>query len=215
MSRYRDYKQFVQGEFYHVYNRGNGKMTIFSDNEDFSFFIRRLKEGLFPSLSLSKRNQPVLLPENAFDLICYCLMPNHFHLAIRQNSDVTISKLMSKVCTSYSKYFNKKYERVGSIFQDQFKAVHVETNEQLLWLSVYIHKNPLVSNIVERLDSYEYSSYLDYIGKRNEVLCKKTIVTDQLGEGSDYLSLIASNAEGALLHEDLFTDKAEKISVSR
>jgi putative transposase len=198
--RNRDYKQFAAGEYYHVYNRGTGKMVIFHDDEDHRFFILRLREALFPALATRKRNPPMHLPEGSFDLVCYCLMPNHFHLLIRQNLDVSISKLMEKICTSYSKYFNRKYGRVGSLFQDQFKAVRIETNEQLLWLSVYIHNNPLVANLTQDIYSYPYSSFLDYVNIRADFLCKKNIITNQIGTTYSYIKRTTEllSAEGAL-----------------
>lgn len=114
----RDYKQFGAGEYYHVYNRGNGKQNIFLDNDDFSFFLWRLRQNLFPSAEDGGRR--VQLPADSFSLISYCLMPNHFHFLIKQNSDIPTSKLLLKICTSYSIYFNKKYNRFGHVFQDQF-----------------------------------------------------------------------------------------------
>ena len=117
-------------------------------------------------------------------------MPNHFHILIRQNTDLSLTKIISKICTSYSKYFNKKYDRVGALFQDQFKSEHVAKNEYLLWLSAYIHLNPIklidkdwkekgIRNRKKALDYlayYQYSSYLDYIGKdriQNKILNRK------------------------------------------
>ena len=145
----RDYKKFAPGSYYHVFNRGNGKQNIFRNEEDYWFFLSRLEENLFPSRTTpspedglqgknKKSNTPYerkVLPDESFDLLCYCLMPNHYHFLIRQNADVSIAKLISKVCTGYSKYFNKKYGRVGHLFQDKFKAVLVEDNDYLRWLS--------------------------------------------------------------------------------
>jgi REP element-mobilizing transposase RayT len=159
-------------------------MDIFRDEEDFKVFLFRLKENLFPEL-IKKKDFPKsayrrkTLPFNSFDLIAYCLMPNHFHLLIKQNSDVSISVLMLKLCSGFSKYFNKKYDRVGSLFQDQFKAVLINKNEQLLWTSLYIHENPLKAEIVNDLSKYKWSSYLDYIGLQNNNICKKEIILEQ------------------------------------
>ena len=104
-------------------------------------------------------------PIGAFSLLSYCLMPNHFHFLIRQNSDTSIATLMLNLWTGYSKYFNKKYERVGSFFQDQFKAVHVDNDNYLKWLSAYIHQNPTVAGLVETPTLYPYSSYKEYLGE--------------------------------------------------
>ncbi|MFH0804077.1 MAG: transposase [Candidatus Zambryskibacteria bacterium] len=189
--RNRDYKEFAPDSYYHVFNRGNAKMDIFLDQEDYKFFLWRLKENLFPSKAEKNRRAPSanlpkeryvrkLLPPNSFSLVCYCLMPNHFHLLIRQNSKIKISELMLRVCGSYAKYFNKKYDRVGSLFQDQFKATLINKNNYLLWLSTYIHKNPQKGGLVNKLEDWKWSSYLDYIDQSREDFCDKKIILDQL-----------------------------------
>src|SRR3989344_4787987 len=182
----RDYKNFAKGEMYHVYNRGVGKMNLFEDSDDFKVFLNRLKENLFPEtaklaqdnkFSISTRYKKIykrkLLPPNSFDLICYCLMPNHFHLLIQQLTDLSVNKLISKVCTGFSIYYNKKHNRVGSVFQDAFKAVLIENNEQLLWTSLYIHENPQKSGLVEKPEDYEWSSFLDYTDLNKNTLCNR------------------------------------------
>jgi len=189
---HRDYKEFAKDEVYHVYNRGVGKMKIFKDDEDYKVFLFRLKENLFPELidnkNLRKSNyRRKVLPPGSFDLITYCLMPNHFHFLIKQNADLPISILILKLCGGFSKYFNKKYERVGSLFQDQFKSVLIESNEQLLWTSLYIHENPLKGSLVENLQDYEWSSYLDYADIKNDLLCKKELILEQFHSSQSYL----------------------------
>jgi REP element-mobilizing transposase RayT len=199
----RDYKQFAEGEYYHIFNRGVGKMDIFLDEQDFLFFLKRLKENIHPErMPLSGsgfRGAPSpgsyvreLLPENSFELICYCLMPNHFHLVIKQLSSISISKLIAKVCTSYSMYFNKKYNRVGTLYQDQFKAVHVADDEYLLWLSVYIHQNPHVAGLVKNLKDWKWGSYPDYIGARQGSLCKKDVVLERFKTSREYADFVDS-----------------------
>ena len=176
----------LRGEIYHVYNRGVNKADIFKAQKDYEVFLSRLKENLFPEFVdkkklswLEKRRK--LLPPNSFDLICYCLMPNHFHLLIQQKTDLPITKLISKICTSYAICFNKKHGRVGAVFQDQFKAVLVENNEQLLWTSYYIHKNPTEADIVINLKDYKWGSYSEYFDKENSFkLCKKILLLSSL-----------------------------------
>src|SRR5579872_5831116 len=115
----RDYKQLAIGECYHIYNRGNGKMEIFRDKQDYINFLRRLKHILnievprtvidFDRTKLSLARM-IPLPKDSFSIFCYCLMPNHFHIIIQQNSEISISKLVTKLCTSYSIFYNKKYK---------------------------------------------------------------------------------------------------------
>ncbi|MEK7668967.1 MAG: transposase [Patescibacteria group bacterium] len=201
--RNRDYKIFAPDSYYHVFNRGNAKMKIFLDQEDYRFFLWRLKENLFPEQVEKNRRAPSanlpkeryvrkLLPPNSFSLICYCLMPNHFHLLIRQNSKIKISELMLRVCGSYAKYFNKKYDRVGSLFQDQFKATLVNKNNYLLWLSAYIHENPRKGKLVDELGDWEWSSYLDYTSQKQGGFCEKEIILDQLNSNG-YKAFVNQN----------------------
>src|SRR3989338_5281062 len=103
-------------------------------------------------------------------------MPNHFHLLLRQNLDIPTSKLLLRVCTGYSKYFNKKYEKVGHVFQDQFKQITVGDNDYLRWLSCYIHQNPKVAGMVKKLGHYRWSSFREFIGKDFSGICEKDII---------------------------------------
>jgi REP element-mobilizing transposase RayT len=162
MRNNRDYKNLLKDHYYHVYNRGNEKACIFKDREDFLVFLFFMNESIHPEMIECKtavqRYRRTILPQNSFTLNAYCLMPNHYHLLIRQNSDIPISKLITKICTSYSKYFNKKYGRVGRVFQDIYKSVAVESDSQLYWLVEYIHQNPVRAGLVKTDFEYEWSS---------------------------------------------------------
>ncbi len=188
----RDYKRFSKDGIYHVFNRGVGKMKIFLDDQDCAVFLSRLRENLFPKeinrkeLSRLERRRKAL-PPNSFSLVSYCLMPNHFHLVIQQATDLPITILMSKVCTSYSMYFNKKYKRVGGLFQDQFKAVLVENNPQLLWVSFYVHKNPLEAHIVKEIEEYKWSSYPEYSSRGEQSLCKRELLLEQFDSPESFV----------------------------
>ncbi len=210
---YRDYKKFAPKEIYHLYNRGVGKMDIFKDSQDLFVFLLRLKENIFPELIdqsklswLEKRRK--LLPSHSFDLISYCLMPNHFHLLIQQKTDLSITKLISKICTSYAIYFNKKYNRVGAMFQDQFKAVLIKNNEQLLWTSFYIHKNPLEAKLVKSLNNYKWSSYSEYCNfKEDNGLCNKNIIFEQFNSPKSYLKYFKDKENNRISSfKDLYFD---------
>jgi len=195
--RYRDYKEHGKDCFYHIYNRGNTKSEIFIDDEDYSFFLHKLRQNLFPSQFINKnillRSQP--LPDNAFSLISYCLMPNHFHLLLKQNSEISPSRLMLKLCTSYSMYFNKKYDRVGHLFQDQFKQVLVNQDNHFKWLIAYIHQNPKIGRLVNDLEKYKWSSYSDYIKTNESLLCDQSIVQESFKSGDDFKRFVESAYE--------------------
>lgn len=176
--RNRDYKIFRQDCYYHVYNRGNNRETIFHDSTDYEQFLKRLKMVLGLSTTplelygdKQKRNLSIRpLETGVFSILSYCLMPNHFHMLIRQNKSIGIDRLITKLCTSYAAYYNRKREHIGHIFQDAFKAKLVENDEYLTYLSAYIHNNP--ANILE----YPYSSFLDYIGLRRGIICDKSTI---------------------------------------
>jgi putative transposase len=193
----RDYKQFAEGEYYHLYNRGNGKMDIFRDVEDYDFLLARLAEYIQPTMVPIAKSRRRSFSKDAFSLVAYCLMPNHFHFLVRQNTDESLATLMLNLWTGYSKYFNKKYHRVGSIFQDQYKAVHVDNDSYLKWLSVYIHLNPVTAQLVARPEQYQHSSYGEYLGDNNGAhcmrLCEPAIVLDQFQSASAYSQFLSES----------------------
>lgn len=198
----RDYKIFAEGEIFHIYNRGVGKMDIFESPDDYSFFLYRMKENLSPELVSKERRAPSpggyvrkLLPSGSFTLLAYCLMPNHFHLVIRQNTTLPISTFMLKLCGGYSKNFNATRDRVGSVFQDQFKSVLVDSDEYLRWISAYVHSNPKVAGLVTDLKDYPWSSYVDYVGQRNGVLCKKDVIINSFKDITEYVEFVESAGE--------------------
>ncbi|MEK7563961.1 MAG: transposase [Patescibacteria group bacterium] len=188
----RDYKNFASGNILHIYNRGNNKEKIFFDNQDHTAFLFRL--GLCLGFTEEELNKEKLtsMPysriritgtvKGDFKLHAFCLMPNHFHLLIEQTKDVPISKLISKLCTSYSKYINKKYKRVGHVFQDKFKAVLIQNNPQLMWISAYMHMNPVKAKMTQHPREYPWSSYIDFINKRNLTILSKDLIMSTFDE---------------------------------
>lgn len=176
-------KEYVAGGYYHIYNRGVNKRIIFKDQKDYSTFISYLKLYLDPQVTittdlqgLSLKVSPSRLPKNynkEVKLLAYCLMPNHFHLLITQTDDGSMSHFMSSIITKYVRYFNTRYKRIGPLFQGRYKAVKVESEYQLTYLSKYIHRNPLdlkafKSNKNKSLSTYKYSSYPNYIRLFNQ-----------------------------------------------
>ncbi len=174
-------KSYVADSYYHLFNRGVEKRVIFMDEQDYAVFLSYIKtyllvkdtEGLQKiilneqSSWKQKHDAARLLRLNNFSdsltLVSYCLMPNHFHLLVHQKNADTIDRFMNSLCTRYSMYFNKKYHRVGPLFQGLYKAVSVLTDEQLLHLTRYIHRNPASKG--RALQSYAYSSYAQYLGE--------------------------------------------------
>ena len=134
------------------------------------------------------------LPPESFSLLAYTLMPNHFHFIVRQNTELPVSKLVLKICGSYSKCYNKKYERVGSLLQDQFKAVLIDNDSYLLWLSAYIHNNPKTAGLVKDLKDYQWSSYLDYAGLRHGALCDQSLILGMMQNDREVYKKFVENA---------------------
>ncbi|MDA1316561.1 MAG: transposase [bacterium] len=165
-------KQLAEGAYYHAYNRGYHRQQVFLNEHDYHTFIHILKKYLDPDFRETKflpNGEAVQIAVNKplyekVELHSYCLMPNHFHLLVKQISKDGMSRLINVVCSQYSTYFNNKYEREGTIWQGTYKAVIVKTEEQYLHLSRYIHLNPFP--ILHKLEEYPYSSYPTFIGKK-------------------------------------------------
>lgn len=182
-------KQYVENGYYHIYNRGVEKRDIYLDDQDYAVFLSYLKDYLTPkkenelterlqdpNTSYKERDKILkLLRLNNFygeiTLLAYSLMPNHFHFFVKQKSASSIDKFMQSLATRYTMYFNHKYKRVGFLYQDIYKAVLIETEEQFLYLSKYIHKQAILHQgrtLRGRKDKKEYpSSYPEYLGKRH------------------------------------------------
>ncbi len=154
-------KQYLEGGYYHIYNRGVEKRPIFLDEQDYTTFLNLLKKYLDPTIG-SDPKQKVSPIASEIDLIAFCLMSNHFHLQVKQHTKYGITKLMRAVWGSYVNYFNKKYARDGSLCQGKYKAVLVQNDIQLLHLSRYIHLNP--TKLGSDPKTYSYSSYQYYLG---------------------------------------------------
>lgn len=166
---------FATGEIYHVYNRGVEQRSVSRDKKDFKRFLdianyySRERSIRYSLSSYAESNKK---PQRLIEIICYSLMPNHFHLLVKQCKDGGISKFLRIVLNSYTKYFNTKNKRTGHLFQGTFKAVHVSTDEQLLHVSRYVHLNPLVAGIVNVPKSYEWSSHKQYLEKSEQISSK-------------------------------------------
>ena len=161
-------KTYDENGYYHVYNRGVERRSIFLDEQDYRVFLSYLKSYLSPIDELEKI-APSRKLKNYFgtiDLLCYCLMPNHYHLLIRQHVSTAITGFIRSISTKYAMYFNKKYRRSGHLFQGIYRAVMVESEAQLLHLSRYIHRNPDPTGFNPvGLMQYRYSSLSNYLGK--------------------------------------------------
>ena len=215
-------KQYQEKGYYHLYNRGVEKRDIFTDKQDAAVFLGYLKDYLSPkdieglmktiinltSSSHDKLDAARLLRMNNFadeiELLAYCLMPNHFHLLVRQNEARGIEKFMKSLLTRYVQYFNRRQNsRVGGLFQSTYKAVLVQTEEQLLWLTRYIHRNP-ASKGLSLKDPPLPSSYRNYLG-----LVKQEWVRPK--EILNYFTKSGLLSYGAFVEDDAYDAKTEEL----
>ena len=189
---------------YHVYNRGVEKRILFKDKQDYSRFVKGLvifndtkaiddfNDRFIKVLSGSHQREQIV------DIFAFCLMPNHFHILLRQRADKGITEFMRKLGIGYVNYFNLKNERVGTLFQGKFKSVLISSDSQFLYIPHYIHLNPLdlifpdwrekktinKKRAIDFLNNYEWSSYRDYIGENNfDIILNKDLISETFGEG--------------------------------
>lgn len=173
----------VVDEIYHIYNRSIGGYPIFQQNRHYQRALDLLNFYRFdrPALRFSHYNRLPDFQKNDFmeklktttkriRIFAYCLMPNHVHFLLKQLTEKGTANFMSNFQEGYAKYFNIKEERTGALFQSMFKAVRIETDEQFIHVSRYIHLNPLTSYVIdniEELEIYPWCSFAEYMGKIN------------------------------------------------
>ncbi len=166
----------VNNEYYHIINRSIAKFRVFSKNQICERFIKTIDYyQTFPRfLSLSKYlelkqvKSTSIATKQLVEIVAYCLMPTHFHIILKQCVDNGISSYMSKVENSFTKYFNIVNKRKGTLWEDNFKRILVESDEQLLHLTRYIHLNPVSAGLVAKPEDWLYSSYREYLSRNNQ-----------------------------------------------
>lgn len=169
------------GEVYHIFNRSIAKYKIFNKSENYLRFIELLNYYRFTNNTLSysrylTTSRAMISKgfggETFVDIIAYCIMPTHFHLILKQNTENGITNYLSKVENSYSKYVNTIFKRKGPLWEARFQSVHINTDEQLLHLTRYIHLNPSSAGLVNKPEDWEYSSYHNYLSEsKGDELC--------------------------------------------
>lgn len=184
----------VTGQIYHVFNRSIAKQPIFTSTRDYQRVTETINFYRYPMStryshfknmsSDSRKSLMEAIVNNTIpiiDILGFCFMPNHLHFLLRQNLDNSISNFMRNIQHSYSNYFNLKNKRTGSLFQSMFKAVLIESDNQLVHVSRYIHLNPATSHIIkiQELENYPWSSLKDYLNnstKGDNMVETKTIL---------------------------------------
>lgn len=207
MPRAKDIDVSV-GEYYHLYTRGVGKKNIFFDNRDYARFLfcmlhfqydenfynvstavtRFLNTGSFSSLKIAVPQEDARDAE----IVAFVLMPNHIHIIAREIKEGGIARLMKRALGGYAKYFNTKYKVSGHVFQGAYNAVHIEDNEQLLYVSAYVHRNPReLRGWKNREEKYPWSSFSDYTTiNRWGNLLKTDIILEQFDKKAGYRTFV-------------------------
>lgn len=182
---------FVVGEYYHVYNRGIDGRDIFSDSEDLTYFIKRTNEfngenvvgGLYRGTFAKYKDRG----DRLVDILCYAFNPNHFHFLLTPLVENGIENFIQRLCTGHAMFFNKKYRRRGSLFQGAFKSIHIDSNEYLLHLSVYINLNNQVHQLRGLSSQLSRTSWDSYISNRKDLLIGDIgIITEQFKDWQEY-----------------------------
>jgi putative transposase len=215
---------FADGEYYHIYNRGVDKRNIFNDRKDLERFFVSMNNfnsvvpvGSILEQSTAKNKEEILHnpPPALVQFVCYCLNPNHYHFILKQQQDGGISEFMKRLNGGYTWYFNNRHK----LFEGRFKAIHVDSNEYLLYLSAYVNLNAKVHHLggstAKVVDMLTQSSWDEYRGKNEKKLCESNIILEQFANLTEYkyfandaLREILKNKEkakelGKLLCEDI------------
>ncbi len=170
---------FVQGNYYHAYNRGADRQPIFRSDENYLFLLQRVKHCAV---------------DWQVAVVAYCLMPNHYHFVLRQDGELPLSDFIQAVFNSYTKAFNKVYSRSGTLFEGPFRALHVAKDEYLVHLCRYVHRNPLEAGLVTSLDDWPYSNYLEWIGQRDGTLVDREFVRGYFASPEEYVRFVVEVA---------------------
>ncbi len=176
----------VNGNYYHILNRSIAQFQIFNEVDDFNRFMQiidlyRFKDFSYKFsefISLSLENQKLIsnnIRKNnlkVIKIIAYCIMPTHFHLILEQETKNGITKYMSRILNSYTRYFNLKHHRKGPLWEGHFKNVSIDDDEQMLHLTRYIHLNPVSADLIKKPEDWLFSSYNEYLNKGSDKLCE-------------------------------------------
>jgi REP element-mobilizing transposase RayT len=173
--------QFAQGHYYHVYNRGIDRQPIFRETANYTFLLRRLQEHA-DALQIA--------------VIAYCLMLNHYHLLLRQDGEAPVGLLMQRIFNSYTKAYNKRYGRQGTLFEGRYRAIHVDRESYLRHVCHYIHANPVKHGFVEQVEQWPYSNYHEWVGARKGSLVDRPFVKGLFATGTAYAAFVQDYVEG-------------------
>ncbi|MEB3292976.1 MAG: transposase, partial [Synechococcales bacterium] len=165
-------------DYFHLYNRRNNYGRIFFQRENYLYFLRLLRCHLV---------------EKEVDLLAYCLMPNHYHLLVGLELEI-LPMVMKSLSVAYTKAINKRFHRVGALFQGRYRSLPVSNDAYLINLCRYIHLNPVKAGLVDRPEEWEFSSYLEYAGLRAGTLPAQQLIREMVGGDGRYRSFLDSES---------------------
>ena len=202
---------FLPDQYYHFYNRGNHRQTVFFERENYLYFLKGIKKYV----------------REHVEILVYCLMPTHYHILVRvkpkpqtseflKNSEVSnpqasgaaaasaeVSTAMMRLSVSYTKAINKRFHRVGALFQGQFQGKPIEHYNHLLTLCVYIHANPVKDGLVAMPEDWEFSNYLEWMNLREGTPVNLEFIQDNFGMPAEYKKLVMEYIKLRNLPEDV------------
>jgi len=192
----------IPNTYYHVYARGHCRKPIYRDDEDYRVFFNLIKRYLNIKTECDSNNIPYPNLHGMIELTCYCLMPNHFHLLLYQIDEHAMPQLMRGIMISYCRYFNKKYESSGSLFETTYKASMIMLDKHLMHISRYIHINP------KNWCTYKYSSLPYYLGKKPPEWLQPTRITELFTSTNEYEIFVADYED----YKDMFDEIKHKLA---
>lgn len=166
---------FIQGHYYHIYNRGCNKEKIFFYEDNYYYLLKKMKTSF---------------RDYGANVIAYCLMPNHYHFLVQQLTEKQLSTWLRKIFVGYSQAINKQQNRRGTLFGSRPKHIAIEKEEYLDHLIWYIHTNPVSAGMVTKPDQWKFSNYSECIGKRNGNIFDKDFIDQRYGSFSEYEKFI-------------------------
>lgn len=192
----------MQKDYFHVINRGLEKKLLFISGKDLTRFVDTLSYYQYKDspARFSFRKRPGIVPNSdkprvpLVEIVCFCLMPDHFHLLLNQRAPQGVSMFLSKVTNSYTRYFNARYKRKGPLVQGTFKAVEIENDNDLLNISRHIHLDPLLNHIVSDLKAFPFSSYPHFLGIK-EGFCQKEPILSHFKSAHEYENFVLNKKD--------------------
>ena len=180
--------EYAAGNYYHIYNRGAHRGSIFRGEKDYLRVLGLMKK---------------YVRQFQLAIIAYVLMPNHYHFLVRQDGEKRAGYLPQYVFNSYSKYFNFRHEHSGTLFEGHYKVKLIQSEAYLLHLCRYIHGNPVKDGLVADPTDWAYSNYLEWLGQRDGTLYTPEFVSEYFASPSDYRDFVFDDLRGRDLPNDI------------